>query len=136
MGLYTGMDIPCVMKATTSYTAGTVVCVDSIDTTTNEVIPVLPSSAAVPALGVIVQTTDSTMKQNPTVRIGGVADCIANAAVDPSSERRLVFDTDGKVGPMSAATGLYQIIGYALEKCGAANDIIKVHVHPATVYHT
>jgi len=135
MGIYIGLDIPLPAKANTDYIAGTVVCVDSIDTGSNLPVPAVAASVTKVPIGIIRENTDHLLGQKPTVRMGGIQDAIAGAAIDPSVENRLTFDTSGYVIPMPATTGDYPIVGLAVEKCTTSGDLVRVLVNPTMQHH-
>lgn len=129
-----GLDIPFYGATGVNYLAGTVVCTGSIGTN-NRPVPIVATTVSLIPLGVIVENTDNTLRQNPTVRMGGSIDAIAGAAIDPSVEPRLTFDTSGRVIPMPASTGDYPIVGYALEKVTTLGDLVEILVAPSMQHH-
>ena len=91
-------------------------------------------SSGVP-LGVVVQNTDPTLNQLPTVRLEGTIDMVIGAAVNPALERRLTVNSLGQAIPVPTQTpGMYPQIGYAEEAGTTQGDLIEVTVTPDVIY--
>lgn len=135
MAQYIGLDIPF-QSGGSSFTANLVVVPASLDSSYRIIPGVAAPTATIPPLGVVVDNTDSTLGQLPIVRVGGVIDCVAGAAIDPHVQPQLTWDSSGRVIPVGSSTGTtYPTIGTALEGCTTLGDKVSVLVSPGSYTH-
>jgi hypothetical protein len=101
-----------------------------------EVVPGVAAPAGLLPIGIVVDNTDYTdLGQNVNVRLIGIHDAIAGAAITPSNQDSLTWDSEGRVIPIPATTGFYPCVGIAQEGCTTVGDRVSVLVHPHWAYH-
>jgi hypothetical protein len=137
MGIYTGFDIPFPNPSATAYTGGTVVVPAMHPDGSLRVVPAYAAPAGIAPLGVVTDTNDVTNfpTMPVTVRLGGVADCVAGAAVTPTTQNALTWNASGQVIPITTTGSIVPTIGNAIEGCTTLGDKIRVLLDPGFYYH-